>query len=110
MHQHVPLELGVVKEPLSAALVSALKQLVAVDSVVLLQGGAVVEDLAAAFERTLEDLWLRVGGTTGAAATRSAAQDARAGTPQAQAVLAGVIGITRHTLSLLDTNSFTLTS
>ena len=54
----MPLELSVVQEPLSASFVGALEQLVAVNGIVLLEGGAVIEYLAAGFQRAAEDPWL----------------------------------------------------
>lgn len=45
--QHVPLQLRVVQESLPTSVVGALKQLVAMHSVVLLQTGPVVENLPA---------------------------------------------------------------
>ena len=43
----MPFELSVVQEPLAAAFVSALEQLVSMDCVVLLQGRTVKENLPA---------------------------------------------------------------
>ena len=64
VNQHVPLELGIVKESLAATWVGALEELVAMDRVVLLQRGTVVEDLAAALQRASENFWLSLCATS----------------------------------------------
>jgi hypothetical protein len=67
--QHMPLELGVVQEALTASIMSALEQLVTVDSVVFLQACSVVEDFATGLQRASEHLWLLLGASTVGSAT-----------------------------------------
>lgn len=50
MHEHVSFELGVVQEPLVTTVKGALEQFVAVDSHVLFEGGAVIEDFGAGLQ------------------------------------------------------------
>mgnify|MGYP000665643492 CR=1 FL=1 len=62
--QHMSLELGIIQEALTTPIMCALEQLVAMDSVVLLQACPVVEDFATGVKRTPKHLWLLLGAST----------------------------------------------
>ena len=43
VNQHMPFEFSIIKKPFAAAIMSALEELIPVNSIVLLKGGSITE-------------------------------------------------------------------